>query len=154
MADYAGAVAAIKARLAANWTTTPIRYQNDRDPPEWPPTDPNSGLVTPWLFLEVISNQSSIRAAGVPGDNIWLTEGHILIHVVTPIGDGAELAQQYAVAAGEIFRAATFYNDGQGSKVLSGVNPAPRTDGGGTDADKGNWFRVTMTCGFEFFHRG
>lgn len=151
MADYAGAVAAIRDRLAANWTTTPIAYQNE---PFDPPTDPNSGALTPWVFLEVLSNDSGLRGAGTPGDNIWITIGHILVHVYVPINSGADLAQHYATTIGEIFRAAGFYSDGQGAIVRTGIDPAPRTDGGGTDADRGNFYRVTMTCGFEFFHRG
>jgi hypothetical protein len=70
-----------------------------------------------------------------------------------PINDGIAIAQQYAVAIGEIFRAASFYNDGN-NVLRTGIDPAPRTDGGGTDADSGNWYRVTMTCGFEFYYRG
>lgn len=148
MADYAGAVAAIRARLEANWTTTPIAFQNE---PFEEPTDPNSGNPLPWVFLEVLGNNSELRGTGTPGDNIWLYVGHILVHVFVPVNSGDALAQQYAVAIGEIFRAQGFYNDGQGSIVRTW---APRTDGGGTDADNGNWWRVTMTVGFEFLFRG
>lgn len=151
MADYAGAVAAIRARLAANWTTTPIAYQNE---PFEPPTDPNSGAPAPWVFLEVIGNDAELRAAGTPGDHVWIYRGHVYVHVFVPINSGAGLAQQYAVTIGEIFRAAGFANDGQGSIVRTGIDPAPRTDGGGTSDDTGNWYRVTMVCGFEFFYRG
>src|SRR4051812_35861289 len=40
MADYAGAVAAIKQRMMDNWTTTPVVFQNDTPPVmPWPPVD-------------------------------------------------------------------------------------------------------------------
>jgi hypothetical protein len=148
MADYAGAVAAIRDRLVANWTTTPIAFQNESFDP---PVDPNSGSPTPRLFLEVLGNDANLRGVGMPGDHVWLYCGHILIHVFVPVNSGAALAQQYAVTAGEIFRAAAFYSAGNGAIVRSW---APQTDGGGTDADDGNWFRVTCTIPFEFYYRG
>lgn len=151
MSDYAGAVGALKAAFIAGWSAqTPIAYQNETpnvagvaiDP--WPPT-------TPWVYFEVLGNGSEIRGAGLAGDNIWLYRGHVFIHVFTPEGYGVETGQSLAVAAGEIFRAKTFYNDGQGSKVLC---MSPATDGGASDADNGNWFRVTCSIPFEYFHRG
>lgn len=151
MADYAGAVQAIRDRLVANWTTTPISFQNE---PFEPPVDPNSGNPAPWVALEVIGNESELRAAGTPGDHVWIYRGHILAHVYVPVNDGIALAQQYAVTIGEIFRAASFYNDGQGNILRTGIDPAPRTDGGGSGDDEGNWYRVTMTCGLEFYYRG
>ena len=86
MADYAGAVQAIRDRLAANWTTTPISFQNE---PFDPPTDPNSGNPAPWVALEVIGNDSELRAAGTPGDHVWIYRGHILVHVFVPVNAGA-----------------------------------------------------------------
>lgn len=148
MADYAGAVAAIRSRLEAGWTTTPIAFQNE---PFDTPVDANSGNPAPWVFLEVLGNDSELRGVGTPGDHVWRTLGHILVHVFVPVNTGAALAQQYAVTIGELFRAAAFYQDGNGAAVRTW---APRTDGGGSDADNGNWYRVTMTCPFEFLFRG
>lgn len=128
-------------RMRAAWTTTPIAFQNE----------PFERPDTPWVFFEVMSNQSELRGAGTPGDNIWLYEGHILVHVFVPVNSGITLALSYADSIGEIFRAAGFYNDGQGSIVRTG---SPKTDGGGTTSDDGNWFRLTCTIPFEFYHRG
>jgi hypothetical protein len=142
MADYAGAVAAMKARFAAAWTETPITYAN-QDPPQqpWPP-------ATPWVYVEFIQSNSSLRALGSPTNRSWLTLGHIFIHVFVPINYGIEEPQRLAVAAGEIFRAQTFYNDGLGAKV---VCYAPATQGGASDADNGDWFRLTASIPFEFY---
>ncbi len=148
MADYAGAVAAIRARLEAGWTTTPIAFQNEAFDA---PVDPNSGNPSPWAFLEVIGTSSDLRGVGVPGSNAWLYEGLIHVHVFVPVNSGAALAHQYAVTIGELFRAASFYADTPPNVVRTW---APRTDGGGTDADNGNWYRVTMTCEFHYYHRG
>jgi hypothetical protein len=146
MSDYAGACVAIKARFVAAWTETPIAFAN-QDPPQepWPPA---SGA---WVYAEVVGNGSDLRSIGKPGDHMWTYRGHIFIHVFVPIGYGVEEPERLAVAAGEIFRAATFYDDGNGSKV---VCISPQVDGGASDADEGNWFRVTATVPFNYLHRG
>lgn len=146
MADYAGAVAAIKQRMIDNWTTTPIVFQNKSD--EY---DPGSDSQAPWVYFEVVGNGSDLRGAGSPGDHIWLYRGLIAAHVFVPVNSGIEIAQQYAVEIGEIFRAKGFYNDGQGRIVRTW---SPRTDGGESDADDGNWFVVTCRIPFEYLHRG
>ncbi len=150
MADYAGAVAAMRSRFATAWSETQIAYQNE-DPPSapWPPVD-GDGKSTPWVYFEVVTSQTSLRGAGLPGDNVWLTTGFIFIHVFTPLGYGLPESLRLAGLAAEIFRAATFYRDGAGSKVMC---MAPNIDGGASDADNGNWFRVTCSVPFEFFFR-
>lgn len=162
MSDYAGAVAAIRARFVAGWVIgpdrkTPIAFQNETPADAlgvayspWPPANAE-GQPIPWVYFEVIGNGAEIRGAGLPGDNIWIYRGGIFVHVFVPEGYGAPEAQRLAVEAGEIFRAATFYNDGLGAKVVA---MAPTVDGGATDADNGNWFRVTCYVPFEYFHRG
>lgn len=152
MADYAGAVAAIKQRMLDNWTTTPIQFQNaipDQQP--WPPVDPNTGNGIPWVYFEVMGSSSGLRGVGKPGSHVWLYRGIIAAHVFVPINSGTDLAQQYAVTIGEIFRAQGFYNDGNGAIVRTW---SPQTDGGGSNADDGNWWRVTCTIPFEFYYRG
>lgn len=150
MADYAGAVAAIEARLAANWATTPIRKQNDATPVSWPPLD-GSGNPSPWVQLEVLQNEAGLRAIGVPDSHLWLDRGTIYVHVFVPVSSGLTTAMQYAVQVGEIFRAAAFYDDGQGSIVRSW---APRVLGADSGSDDGLWFRVTTAIPFEFYYRG
>jgi hypothetical protein len=147
MASYAGAVAAIRSRLESNWTETPIRFQNEGFEP---PADPETGAPAPWVFLEVLGNTSEVRTFGLPGSHEWLYLGHILVHVFVPVYSGVERAQQIASDVGEIFRGAEFYNAEPGSAVRSW---APRTDGGETSDDEGNWFRVTCTVPFEFLLR-
>jgi hypothetical protein len=68
-----------------------------------------------------------------------------------PVASGADLAFQHAVAIGELFRAATFYDDTPGHAVRT---LAPEIDGGGSADDDGDWFRVTMSCPFTYWHRG
>ena len=152
MADYAGAVAAIRSRFVTYWVTgsdpkTPIAFQNEDF----------GDQTTPWVYLEIIATDSQLRGAGTPGSLTWLYRGNIFIHVFVPVGYGAADAHAFAVAAGEIFRAKEFYNSTPGCAVRTGIGPdgeGPRTDGGGSDADNGNWWRVTCTVPFQYIHRG
>lgn len=151
MPDYAGAVAAIQSRMTDNWSQTPIVLQNEQPTAPMPPVD-GSGNPIAWVYLEVIGNGAAQRAWGMPGSQPWLYEGHILAHVLVPIGTGAGVAHSYAVAIGEIYRSAAFYRDeAAGAEVRTF---APWTDGGGKDADNGNFWRVTCTIPFEFYYRG
>jgi hypothetical protein len=90
MGDYAGAVAAIKQRMADNWTTTPVGYQNEPDPQ----TTDGNGVPAPWVYFEVIGNTSDLRGMGRPGDHVWLYAGMIAAHVFVPMNTGTDLAQQ------------------------------------------------------------
>jgi hypothetical protein len=147
MADYAGAVAAMRARFVAAWgATTPVQYQNE-DPPQepWPP-EPSAG---PWVYFEVLQTQSVERGVGLPGSKIWLTTGNIFVHVQTPSGYGLPAHLALTKQAGTIFRAATFYQDStSGAKVVCG---APSEPGGDSNADNGNWFSLTVSIPFEFY---
>lgn len=152
MADYAGAVAAIKQRMVDGWKVgevpiTPIDFQNEASSEH---VDGN-GSPIPWVYFEVIGNGSSLRGWGTPGDHIWIYVGLVAAHVYVPVNTGTDVAQQYAADIGEIFRAQGFYTDGSGSIVRTW---SPRTDGGGSDADDGNWFVVTCRIPFEYWHRG
>jgi hypothetical protein len=157
MPDYAGAKAAIRARLAANWATTPITYQNEPprgqndDPPApWPPRD-GDGFPLSWVNLEIAGTGSRIVGQGTPGNHVWRYDGIIYVHVFTPINTGIELGDQYAVAIGEIFRAAKFYDTTPGFCVRS---LAPSIDDAESGDDNGNWSRTTMHCDFTYWHRG
>lgn len=152
MADYAGAKAAIRARLEAGWTTTRIAYQNEDPAQPWPPKRPN-GSPAPWVHLEITRTDGGIWTFGTAGNRGWRYDGFILVHVFVPTGEGDALADQYAVTIGELFRAAKFYDDGNGSYIRT---LAPDVDeGGDTDDGKtGKWFRVTMTVDFTYWHRG
>jgi hypothetical protein len=147
MSDYAGAVAAARARFVAAWaSTTLVEFQNE-DPPAnpWPPA-PASG---PWVYFEMIQTSSSERGVGLPGSKIWLSVGNIFVHVFAPLGYGLPAHLALTAQAGAIFRAATFYQDAAtGAKVVCG---APSEPGGASDADNGNWFGLTVSIPFEFY---
>ena len=153
MPDYAGAAKAIRDKFAAEWAvlnpTVPIQNQNTDPPstePVWPPVN------KAWIYLEVLNTNSEIRGAGKPGNQVWLYTGNIFIHIFVPLNYGIEDLENYAVQAGEIFRAKTFYNAfGTGVKLICG---APQISGGTSDADQGSYFRVTCSIPFEYYHVG
>jgi hypothetical protein len=148
MADYAGAVEAIEARLRERWAgRTPVAVRNG---PEVRKLD-QAGDPQPWVYLEVIGGDATILGVGRPGDHLTVDDGNIFVHVFVPSGTGTSEATRLAVAAGEIFRTAEFYRDTPGCCVRSW---SPRIDGGGSSADDGLWWRVTATIPFEYIHRG
>lgn len=156
MGDYAGAVQSIRDRLAENWQATRITYQNETPADPWPPTiidpiAPDMPRLAPFVHLEILSTDSQMRGAGVPGSQIWVYDGLIIVHVFVPNNSGSALATQYAVAIGEIFRAKVFYNFGDGCYVRT---LAPRVDGGGDADHEKNYYRVSMSVPFEYWHRG
>ena len=156
MPDYAGAKASIRQRFATAWgATTPIAGQNKSVPDgwsgAWPPLD-GDGLLLPWVYLEILgTGHFLVGDSGTPGNRVWNYDGIINVHVFVPVGDGDDAATALAIAAGEIFRAAEFYNSTPGYAVRT---LSPSIDDGDTADDQGAWFRVTMTCPFTYWHRG
>lgn len=155
MPDYAGAVAAIKARLIANWTSTLIVYVNKQPEPPFPPIDPATGNPAPFLICEVSGTKSEVYTFGNSGNRFFCYDGLILLHILVPMDEGTDRAQELAVTAGEIFRAATFYVDANGSYIRT-IAPNPPDGGSAADLEgvpAGSSFRVTVSCPFQYFHR-
>lgn len=154
MGDFAGAVAAIEQRLRDNWATTPISVQNT---PFDPPEQPGGGdfpELAPWVHLEVATSSAEMRGAGKPGDQLWGTMGTIFAYVMIPAGSGTDLGMQYATQIGEIFRGKVFYNRGDGCYVRCWAPRVDESRGVVGESDQGNWFGVTMSCPFEYWHQG
>lgn len=164
MPSYAGAVAAIKAQLAAGWIDvsgnpkTLIVYVNKQPEPPFPPVDPATGNPAPFLICEVIGTRSDGFSFGSPGNRFFRYDGLIILHVLVPIDEGADRAEQLAIVAGDLFRTAIFYQDANGSYVRT-VAPNPPDGGLGRKlmylegVDEGSSFGVTVTVPFQYFHR-
>lgn len=99
----------LRERLAANWTSTPIKWTNiDFDPanpgpnPNDPPNDwPANGS---WIhFDENIPSQSFQASIGAT-QNIERTIGAVQIDVFTPAGDGLAASNQLVTALKDLFR--------------------------------------------------
>lgn len=152
-ADYVGALAAIRQRFVDNWTVTPIAYVNE---PFTAPADPTSGVPQPWVFFEVVNSGSKVETVGGPGNNAVVYYGLIKGHVFAPINTATTGCYANAVAIGEIFRNKLFFDDvTPGCFVRSGyrLDEQPRIDEGDASIDDGEWFAVTATIPFEYWHR-
>lgn len=148
--DLAGALAAIEARLVANWTTTPIAYDNvqvETDP--WPPVD-TDGKPQSWVYVELIDVAAQIVAFGIPGNQTVLDTGLIKLHVMVQKGDGLVLGRQYAVQLGEIFRQQKFYDSDPTAYLRT---TTPRVGRDSMVSDNGNWISVSCTVPYEFYHQ-
>lgn len=93
---------AICGFLVANWTATPLEFENINFVP---PVDAD-GVMTPWVSVEIAGNsyaQASIGAE-IPSDNLWREEGQLWLHVFVPAGTGSLLARQYARQLVDLFK--------------------------------------------------
>jgi hypothetical protein len=152
-ADYAGAIAAIRQRFVDNWTTTPIAYVNEAAQP----AIDTSGNPTTWVLFEIVNMASHIASFGTPRNNSIVYDGMIKAHVFAPVNTGIDDCYAKAVAIGEIFRNQVFYDSvTTGCFVRSGytLDGQPRIDQGDASSDDGQWFAVTATIPFEYWHRG
>ena len=93
----ATAYAAIRAHLEAQWTTTPLAWDNEVfDTPE-------DGVFVMAQVTGDRWDQHSI-GAGTRTANRWEEEGELLLSVIVPTGTGSLLARQHAEALANIFR--------------------------------------------------
>lgn len=158
-ADYAGACAAIRARFVSGWTVddalvTPVAFVNEASDP---PVDPDNGNPIVWVFFEIVHNGSFVIGSGTPGAQTIVYDGLVKGHVFVPVGQGVDDGLAKAVAIGELFRNRLFYDDvTAGCYVRSGfdIGGQPRIDQGDASSDDGQWFAVTATIPFEYWHRG
>jgi hypothetical protein len=149
-ANYAGALAAIKTKFAAEWTSTPIEYVNA--PFDAPVDGSNQALA--WVFFEVVSTGSFQLGRGTPGNSVIVYDGLIKAHVIAPINSGVDYAMGLAVDCGEIFRNELFYDTiTPGCHVRTGINGPPRIEQGDALSDNDQEFIVTATIPFEYWHR-
>lgn len=147
-ANLAGALAAIEARLAANWTTSRIVLDGEPRADPWPPLREN-GSLAPWVFVELDGIDASTIGFGTSTNNSILDRGLCKFHVLTPVDEGLAEARAHAVAIGEIFREKTFFTDEAGVYVRTLI---PRI-GREASVDEGNFLSMTCTVPYEFYHR-
>lgn len=156
MADFAGALAAIRAKFVAEWIVGPdprtrIALVNENPADPWPPKNPDNSLQN-YVLLAPTGNGIGLCGFGTPGNQLTIYPGLIDIHVYAPVGKGTSDAFTLAVAAGEIFRNQLFYNNVTPGCYLRSWTP--RVDGGGPGDDDGIWFRVSANIPFDYYHLG
>ena len=89
----------IGQRLGAEWSSTPVVFEND----PWSAPD----TPVPFVFVEVFGDffdQASIGGGEVIDANLWREEGQLLLHVMTPNDTGSRDARLKAKALVDLFR--------------------------------------------------
>lgn len=126
------AYASIRAYLEANWTSTPLVFENEN----WP-TDGQ-----PFVLVEIFGNFYDQASIGVEpaSDNLWREIGQTFISVMTEAGSGSYLARTYAKQLVDLFRG----NDD------AGVRPRGMSIGAGEPGENdGNYYRMTAVIDWE-----
>ncbi len=127
---------AVEAFLVANWTTTPLVFENPQNPYPQPGPD---GVPIPWVKVEIAGNvydQVSI-GAGSPADDSWREEGQLWLHVFVPAGSGSRKARQIATALTWLFRGAQLDPDIEFRDMSVGL--------GEPGDDYGNTWRLSVS---------
>lgn len=96
---YASEHAAIEARLSANWTTTPIKFDNV----DYKPT-----TQAAWIELQIATGEQSAVSLGGIGATLYRNVGIISITVNVPLNSGGRTAKGYADSIAAIFRGQQF----------------------------------------------
>lgn len=123
---------AIRDYLVAQWTTTPLVFENEGQ-------QPGGDTVSPWVLVELsgdVYEQASIGAATV-ATNRWDEEGALHLAVMVPSGSGSVVARTHARNLADLFR---------GHTLMSGALEFGATHiGRGDRADvDGNWYMIPV----------
>lgn len=94
---------AIEGRLEANWTTTPIRYENV----------PFKETSAPYVALFILNGEGQQASLGTPALRRW--PGVIKVQVFVPRDTGTKLARTYADTIGAVFDRAQFSSGNSGT---------------------------------------
>jgi hypothetical protein len=133
--------AAVKERIEANWTTTPLVYQTtDTAPPL-----SAGGNLRPYVFVEITHNSTYQASIGSESraTNLWREDGLVFFHIYTPTSaDGSvDLSDQYADAMVELFRGVQIAPDLKFGNFTGDV--------GGPGDDNGNYYRVSLSVEWD-----
>jgi hypothetical protein len=131
---------AFRTWLEANWTTTPIRWENET----FTLPAPTSYPAAPAAFLAVefaggFYAQQSI-GSGTPAAERWTEDGAILVYSLVQSGAGSLVARQNATTLALALRGLTLPGDIRLRSMTIG-------DGGPGDED-GNWFQLVLRVEF------
>ena len=132
MASYT-AYRAIRDYLAAEWTTTPLAWENESF---------DAAELTPWVRAEVTSSsfqQESIGAGEITA-NRWVEVGSLFMMVMVPSGTGTDLARSYADTLTNLFRGLDLI-DFEFTRISIGL--------GRVSSEDGNWWQLPTEVEWE-----
>lgn len=147
MADFAGAKAAIKAYLAAYWSSFAVVWPNEPKPSL---IGGDGNPVACWIYGEIAGTKGQIHGVGVPGDHVVVDDGLIQFTAFVPADTGLDVADAQATALGEVFRVKQFFDAEPGTCIRTWT---PSIGADTASAESGMWVGVTVTIPFEFWHR-
>lgn len=97
---------AVKDYLTAQWSATPIKWENDTFQKPQPPA--------PWIAVEMTGTlyaQQSIGAGDEQTENRWDEDGILWLLIYVPTGSGSVTARRYAKQLADLFRGTLLLND-------------------------------------------
>ncbi len=131
MTTLAAATSAIRARLAANWTTTAVAWPNEKF----------AAQETPWVAVEIRGSGEEQLSIGAPGANLFRAAATLWLHVFVKRNTSDATALAYAEQLAAIFRGQSF------SGVLC---QAASIYGGDEGSEDGKWWRRSVAVPFDF----
>ncbi|MCV9960733.1 phage tail terminator-like protein [Pararhizobium sp. BT-229] len=87
---------AISNTLEASWAETSVLYEND------PLEDPDTQAA--FVYVEIVGDLYDQDTFGAPGQNEWVEEGAVYLHVMVPNGTGSREARAIAKRLTNLFR--------------------------------------------------
>lgn len=117
--DWPAAVSAIRDRIAAGWTVTPVEWENEA-------FTPPAGM--PWISVSVVEVDGDVAGIRRPGDHRLRIHGMIRVEVLTPVGTGTSGADSLIADFVALFRLQTF-NEIRAHMPDPAVSPGASDDG-------------------------
>jgi hypothetical protein len=107
-----GAVSgAIEDHVKANWTTTPLLFENKSEAEDGTKLPPDTPV--PFIELSFTGRSYGQKSFGTanPANNRWDEEGILFFDVLVPIGTGSRDARTYAKGLCDLFRGVTLLSE-------------------------------------------
>lgn len=128
-------VSLIRARLAANWATTPIAWTGV----PFDPAAPGGAFAASgaWIYFDEDLPNDAFQASIGDTENVERGIGGVQIHIFTPAEQGPGLATEYAATLAGLFR---WWRSGDL------ITRSPRKASSETEGD---WYRYTLFIPYQ-----
>lgn len=142
------AITAIKAYVAANFTSLPVRWQNEPFADGTYELPASGGVPSTFVEAEIIGGRNAIAAFSAPGNRVFIHPGILRFYVVVPQGTGID----GAIASADLLAAAMERKEfGQSGSQTVRTGDFSTYDDVASYED-GNRFVLLASCPFEFFY--
>lgn len=134
----AAVMTAVRARLDALWTRTPVRYPNDATSPDGLQVP---AAKTPFLMVQYPVATEDQITIGAPGSNVFREEGAIRLVLQIPRGAGVDEFSGWIDELRAMFRARQF-----GGVTTFAASPAVLDDRN----DAGSYWALSCAIPYQF----